>query len=125
MNVTNLKRRVHFEGPIVDSLYDTALLSWHHQLDPPLPCLSADNKVKAVSAFEQESFKSLFDGNGVLKEEHAASVQLPEHLQGDPHYDSDIAGEVIRVRSTMQPRDGETVSDVVCRHLSEYHFRRA
>ncbi|KXX76260.1 Minor cardiolipin synthase ClsB [Madurella mycetomatis] len=33
----NLEMLVHVEGPIVDSLYDMALISWHRKLDPPLP----------------------------------------------------------------------------------------
>jgi hypothetical protein len=31
---------VHLEGPIVDSFYDMALLSWANAMDPPLPLLS-------------------------------------------------------------------------------------
>ncbi|KAK3389622.1 hypothetical protein B0H63DRAFT_537638 [Podospora didyma] len=33
----NLEMMIHLEGPIVDSLYDMALISWHKMLDPPLP----------------------------------------------------------------------------------------
>ncbi|KAK0643811.1 hypothetical protein B0T16DRAFT_392277 [Cercophora newfieldiana] len=33
----NLEMMVHLEGPIVDSLYDMALISWHKKLEPPLP----------------------------------------------------------------------------------------
>jgi len=33
----NLEMMIHLEGPIVDSMYDVALLSWHKQLEPPLP----------------------------------------------------------------------------------------
>ncbi|KAI1853147.1 hypothetical protein JX266_001853 [Neoarthrinium moseri] len=33
----NLEMMVHVEGPIVDGLYDMALLSWHKRLDPSLP----------------------------------------------------------------------------------------
>ena len=28
---------VHIEGPIVDSVYDMALISWHKKLQPALP----------------------------------------------------------------------------------------
>lgn len=28
----------HLEGPIVDSVYDMALISWSKELNPPLPC---------------------------------------------------------------------------------------
>ncbi|KAK1749519.1 hypothetical protein QBC47DRAFT_311778 [Echria macrotheca] len=33
----NLEMMVHLEGPIVDSLYDVALISWHKRFEPPLP----------------------------------------------------------------------------------------
>ncbi|SCZ88120.1 BZ3500_MvSof-1268-A1-R1_Chr2-1g04202 [Microbotryum saponariae] len=37
----NVEMMVHLEGPIVDSMYDCLLLSWHAKLDPPLPCLES------------------------------------------------------------------------------------
>ena len=35
----NLEMIVQVEGPLVDSLYDMAVISWHKKLEPPLPCL--------------------------------------------------------------------------------------
>jgi len=37
----NLEMMIHLEGPIVDSLYDMALISWHKKLEPPLPSHNA------------------------------------------------------------------------------------
>lgn len=37
----NLEMMVQVEGPIVDSLYDMALLSWHKKLEPPLPMIDS------------------------------------------------------------------------------------
>ncbi|KAH6856147.1 hypothetical protein B0I37DRAFT_425195 [Chaetomium sp. MPI-CAGE-AT-0009] len=37
----NLEMMVHLEGPIVNSVYDMALISWHKRLDPPLPSQTA------------------------------------------------------------------------------------
>ncbi|KAL2022871.1 hypothetical protein VTK56DRAFT_4402 [Thermocarpiscus australiensis] len=37
----NLEMLVHLEGPIVDSLYDMALISWHKRMDPPLPSITS------------------------------------------------------------------------------------
>ncbi|XXG94350.1 hypothetical protein Hte_000604 [Hypoxylon texense] len=37
----NLEMMVQVEGPIVDSLYDMALLSWHKKLEPPLPMINS------------------------------------------------------------------------------------
>lgn len=31
---------VHLEGPVVDSIYDLLLISWHERFSPPLPCLA-------------------------------------------------------------------------------------
>lgn len=35
----NVEMMIHLEGPIVDSLYDTALISWFRPMHPPLPLL--------------------------------------------------------------------------------------
>ncbi|KZO91603.1 hypothetical protein CALVIDRAFT_541638 [Calocera viscosa TUFC12733] len=35
----NVEMMVHLEGPIVDSLFDMAMLSWHNALKPALPSL--------------------------------------------------------------------------------------
>lgn len=37
----NMEMMVHIEGPIVQSFYDMALLSWWHAMSPPLPLLMA------------------------------------------------------------------------------------
>ncbi|GAA5870874.1 hypothetical protein JCM1840_002715 [Sporobolomyces johnsonii] len=36
----NLEMMVHLEGPVVDSIYDNILISWHNALTPSLPCLA-------------------------------------------------------------------------------------
>ncbi|KAH9919315.1 uncharacterized protein B0H18DRAFT_1028289 [Fomitopsis serialis] len=33
----NMEMMSHLEGPIVDSMYDTALISWYKAMNPPLP----------------------------------------------------------------------------------------
>jgi hypothetical protein len=37
----NMEMMIHLEGPIVDSLYDTALISWFRPMHPPLPLLDS------------------------------------------------------------------------------------
>ncbi|KAI9832247.1 MAG: hypothetical protein M1819_004425 [Sarea resinae] len=44
--------------------------------------------------------------------------QLPEHTEKDPHYDLDIASEVTRAVSVLQPRGDETKMNAVTRHLN-------
>lgn len=36
----NLEMMIHLEGPVVESFYDIFLYSWHHRLQPALPCLT-------------------------------------------------------------------------------------
>lgn len=35
----NCEMMIQLEGAIVDSFYDMALISWHKELKPPLPCI--------------------------------------------------------------------------------------
>ncbi|KAH8156806.1 hypothetical protein CIB48_g11443 [Xylaria polymorpha] len=69
----NLEMMVQVEGPIVDSLYDVAMISWHKKLDPPMPCLHPP----AVSVIEPTSFgaghASIFSSTGSI-EGHSAVV---------------------------------------------------
>lgn len=127
----NVEMMCHVEGPIVDSLYDTLLISWHTKLDPPLPSLKTPAREGGLPTFEQQSFRGLFDQSGNLlvpETGGARSLQqvadagkrerLPIHIGGDPHYDNDIAGEVTRMQSVMTPHEGESSVDVVTRHLN-------
>lgn len=38
----NVEMMCHFEGPVVDSMYDMALVSWHLALDPQLPLIGKE-----------------------------------------------------------------------------------
>lgn len=66
----NLEMMVHVEGPIVDGLYDMALLSWHKKLQPPLPSHATPASEGGIGAFGP-SHNSLFDENGKVKGWHA------------------------------------------------------
>jgi hypothetical protein len=45
---------------------------------------------------------------------------LPEHTSKDEHYDVDIASEVLRSVSVLNPTNGERRIDAITRHLSEH-----
>lgn len=123
---------VHIEGPIVDSLYDTALISWHNALQPPLPSHDTPAAEGGIPAHDKPSFHALFDEQGELQvpnkitqarsleqiEKAGSQTDLPLHTGEDPHFDDDIAGEVTRMQSVLTPHHGETHNDVVCRHLN-------
>lgn len=135
----NLEMLIHLEGPIVDSLYDMALISWHKAPNPPLPShaspaaqggLRSGLAREANGAMEHElpaSSKVVngwSEGNGTLPvESHTRdSVSqpklLPEHTADDPHYDDDIAGEVARSQAMLAPKPGETHLQAVTRLLN-------
>jgi hypothetical protein len=62
----NCEMTVQLEGPIVDSFYDVALISWHIELRPPLPCLSEPAAAAGLPTFENKSHATLFDQDGTL-----------------------------------------------------------
>ncbi|CCL99523.1 uncharacterized protein FIBRA_01541 [Fibroporia radiculosa] len=52
----HVEMMAHIEGPIVDSMYDTALVSWYKVMHPPLPLLSQPFQAPADGyKFEMES----------------------------------------------------------------------
>ncbi|KAJ6096543.1 hypothetical protein N7486_007289 [Penicillium sp. IBT 16267x] len=105
----NLEMLSHIEGPIVDSFYDAALLSWGKPLDPPLPMLNSPAESNPIPAH-----------NGEHKVD--PNVSLPEDLQentaSSPHWDVDFEGEAKRVNSSINSRGGETPTQAVTRHLN-------
>jgi phosphatidylserine/phosphatidylglycerophosphate/cardiolipin synthase-like enzyme len=128
----NVEMMVALEGPIVDSLYDVCLISWHGSLDPPLPSYNTRAAQCGLPTFEDPSFEKLFDDEGnllipergdtrSLKEVAAAGNQgrLPLHAAGDPHYDDTVADEVSRMQSVISPHEtGESRMSLINEHLN-------
>ncbi|KAI1114468.1 hypothetical protein F5Y14DRAFT_170199 [Nemania sp. NC0429] len=80
----NLEMMVQIEGPIVDSLYDVAMISWHKKPNPPFPCLRSP----AVSATESPSFvdshASVFSPTGSIMG-HSAIIDPEKMLPRRPY----------------------------------------
>ncbi|KAJ6608617.1 hypothetical protein B0H10DRAFT_2067394 [Mycena sp. CBHHK59/15] len=169
----NVEMMTHLEGPIVDSLYDMALISWHLRLTPKLPSsdhpeveggigdetmggadiltgpTTVDSVVHPVGqsssqaneamagneSSDQLNYQSqvkgpdeatkafLYSGKQGISTEQIAhpspdGAQLAEHTTDDPHYDTDIAGEVARVQTAVSPKPGETRMQAVTAHLN-------
>lgn len=102
----------HIEGPIVDSFYDAALLSWGKPLDPPLPLLNSPAKDAAIPCNEDRS-PDLASGE--------TTDVLPEHTTTLSHYDMSMAQEVQRVNSGVYPKGEESLTQAVTRHLSRWY----
>ncbi|KAK0721602.1 hypothetical protein B0T26DRAFT_673406 [Lasiosphaeria miniovina] len=79
----NLEMLVHLEGPIVDSLYDMALISWHKKLDPPLPSANSPAAQGGLGSWpSEESNGSAVKGgsrheNGRVREPGVVDPSVP------------------------------------------------
>ncbi|KAJ6445430.1 phospholipase D Active site motif protein [Purpureocillium lavendulum] len=117
----NMEMMVHLEGPIVDSIYDSALMIWSKPLDPPLPCLLAAAQSPTRTAEQQQdetegpADEPLYLARGpsrVTQEDIVAEAEtaapLAEHTPEDPHYDDDLAGEIRRMQSCYAAKPDET-----------------
>lgn len=124
----NLEMMAQFEGPIVDSLYDMALITWHNPLSPPLPCGKTPAASSPPPTFN-DIHKALFDSDGKLLQQYSYNYPMPEgtenvgdiaqkatsltrselplHTSEDPHYDDDISKEVLRSAAGFIPVSGK------------------
>jgi phosphatidylserine/phosphatidylglycerophosphate/cardiolipin synthase-like enzyme len=80
----NLEMMTHLEGPIVDSLYDMALISWHKKLEPALPSHNSPAVQGGVGSFGNRSHDEIFDQDGSLRG-HSAIVH-PERMKEQKAY---------------------------------------
>ncbi|CAG7917080.1 unnamed protein product [Penicillium olsonii] len=104
----NLEMLSHIEGPIVDSFYDAALLSWGKPLEPPFPLLNSPAKDAPISSYGAEQ-------NGASEN---GTDALPELTTKSPHYDQDLHHEARRVNGSIHPLQNETPTQAVSRHLN-------
>ncbi|PBP25599.1 hypothetical protein BUE80_DR003453 [Diplocarpon rosae] len=80
----NLEMMTHLEGPIVDSLYDMALISWHNKLDPPLPSHNSPAAQGGIGSFKTENHNAMFGRDGSLRGD-SATIQ-PDHITEQKAY---------------------------------------
>ncbi|KAM0143535.1 hypothetical protein ACHAO1_000636 [Botrytis cinerea] len=80
----NMEMMTHLEGPIVDSLYDMALISWHKKFEPPLPSHNSPAVQGGLRSFENKGHNEIFDQNGAIRG-HSAVVH-PERMQTQSAY---------------------------------------
>lgn len=75
-DIDNLEMMTQFEGDIVDSFYDVALISWHNLMNPTLPCINSPNLGRPTPTFEAKEYATLFDDNGKLVNVYHAYVSI-------------------------------------------------
>lgn len=97
----NMEMMSHLEGPIVDSIYDTALITWDNAFRPRLPSSdvpAAEGGLKTAHAGDEP----LFTDRGQGRENEQVVIdgqvaQLPELMPGNAKYDPDLASEISRM----------------------------
>ncbi|KAH8678575.1 hypothetical protein BGZ60DRAFT_468049 [Tricladium varicosporioides] len=67
----NMEMMTHLEGPIVDSLYDMALISWHKKLEPPLPSHSSPAVHGGLESIRNSSQRESLFQNGMRNRDSA------------------------------------------------------
>ncbi|RAH72643.1 IQ calmodulin-binding motif protein [Aspergillus aculeatinus CBS 121060] len=104
----NLEMMIHVEGPIVDGLYDTALISWGRPLEPTLPMLASPATGAAIPC------------QSTVELDHAAPAPgpLPELTVQESHYDTNLKHEAERMNGLLEPRAGENKIQAVTRRLN-------
>ncbi|EKJ74120.1 hypothetical protein FPSE_05705 [Fusarium pseudograminearum CS3096] len=118
----NLEMMVHVEGPIVDSIYDTALITWQNGLHPQLPlCNSPPASEGGVTSPVQtpgyRNSTTTEERTGTVTERNGEEVTR-EHTPEDPHFDDDITGEVKRMQASYSEKAGETRLQAANRKLN-------
>ena len=139
METDNMEMMCHFEGQIVDSFYDMALISWHKALEPPLPTLHRPAAMREWGWKDRAQpgpcHNSGGEPTGELIETRTSSDTTspsspstptppfdkpPEYTVQNTDYDPDIISEVARVQARNSPSEGESRMAVVTKHLSKY-----
>ncbi|KAL6865660.1 hypothetical protein ACO1O0_001755 [Amphichorda felina] len=119
----NLEMMIHVEGPVVEGIYDTALVTWNKHARLPACQVPSTDEGDPSTPFGNERPSSLEEGHSGKRSAEAAVVdqtplKLPEHTPDDPHYDTDLAAEAARIQSCYLPRDQETLLQAANRQLN-------
>jgi phosphatidylserine/phosphatidylglycerophosphate/cardiolipin synthase-like enzyme len=133
-NNANMEMMTHLEGPIVDSLYDSFLITWNDALEPPLPTHNFPATQGGFSTSDDPSFQSLFPSKDqhvhpaqadareqqvIVQDGSEAKDHLAPHNPGDPHYDDTLAAEITRIQVMYSPKPGESRVAAINRHLND------
>ncbi|TVY42488.1 hypothetical protein LSUB1_G003283, partial [Lachnellula subtilissima] len=118
----NVEMMTHLEGPIVDSIYDTALITWNNHLVPILPSHSTPATNGGLPTPNTEPIyldRTLPQGQDeIAAEGRVHAERLPEHMPGDPHYDTTINNEIIRMQACYSTKPHETHLQAINRQLN-------
>ena len=118
----NMEMMTHLEGPIVDSIYDTALITWGNAFSPSLPSAQAPATEGGLNTNDPPK-EPLYTDREAAREQHqivmdGQAAQLPELMPGKPYYDPDLASEITRMQSAYSPKTDESRLQATNRQLN-------
>lgn len=101
-----------------------ALITWHDGLKPPLPLLEISTAESSAKGTFDASFLEIAGESQASRTETVIHAKedpqpLPEHVAGDPHYDDDLASELVRMQAALTPENGESAMSLITKHLSK------
>lgn len=118
----NMEMMTHLEGPIVDSVYDCALVTWGNAFKMALPSANAPATEGGLGVTSGDKEPLHLDREPAREQQQVVSdgeaAQLPEHMPGDPHYDPDMASEITRMQSCYSSKPNETLLQAANRQLN-------
>ncbi|KAK2796477.1 hypothetical protein FQN51_009366 [Onygenales sp. PD_10] len=117
----NLEMMVRLEGPIVDSFYDMAIISWNIKLKPMLPMITSPAAAEKPPSFADHAVKRISEKNpnlnqGSSNESNGREVSRAPVEHGE--YSPDIISEAEKVNSSLKPRERESRVECVTRYLN-------
>lgn len=119
----NLEMTAHLEGAIVDSLWDTFLISWHNALDPPLPCRHHEpftaKQSFPISSDTHFSHLELNKAGQIGFNAETRSSNVQEHHADAPQYDASLGEEIQRMQGALYRENERSRADAVAQHLSD------
>lgn len=119
----------HLEGPIVQSLYDMALLSWFNAMHPPLPLLTQNptygNSDKSAYSFGQDHPVMSSKGDLDSKASRARETLAQHHAQTEEPNNGQTMAKKQDIYDSTNQDEAERVDDQfrteesITQHLSE------
>lgn len=117
----NLEMMTRVEGPIVDSILDTALITWSGKLKSA-PGFGSSLSSPASGIGTANSHVDLTTSNKIADRatnvDGATQAQLPEHTPEDPHFDSTLEEEMLRIQHSYSRKAKESCLQAINRQLN-------
>ncbi|KAI0295123.1 hypothetical protein B0F90DRAFT_1638400 [Multifurca ochricompacta] len=107
----NIEMMVHLEGPIVDSIYDMALMSWSNAMNPPLPLLAKPPTQPDVYSFKRDNENLKYiDPDAIFK---TTCAYLHEQHVGNK-------AQGIQPNARGRPQRGSSVENVISSKCKDF-----